>query len=750
MHDARWMGRGLAVALMLALAGGCSGDETGGGGEGVGNLEALLFVKRAFLVERDGVVSENVTGGNGQTIDYTRYVPGGGLFVLSPPRPNGTLRNLTEEFEDVDINGVDVSFDGTQAVFAMRRAGDAHYHLYLTNIDGSVTPRQLTFGPHDDVKPIFVPGDRIAFVTNQPYTEMGTRADEYNHARVVAQIATIGIAGGDADRVLCAQNLSHIADPFLMSTGEIGYSRWEHLGPLNDVKLFRMNTDCTNMQGLAGSGGKPANSLVQVQEIELGRLVAVATSRRGTIQAGSLVEIDARAEGGFGDIVFDEQRARFEPLTPLVPTGEESPPEGAGRYRRPFPLADGRFLVSWSDGDVNERNELAETAPNFGIYLFDPVTRERTLIFDDPDTWDLYATPVQVRDVPPVRGDTVGPIDPFDYTPTVFGSVDITQTGLNEVVSGAQFDRTPLGDALTEARRVRIIEGFSSEIGGVREFGLTLHEGAAIVGEARVYDDGSWEAAVPARIPYHLQPLDRYGLAIRNQLTWIQGMPGENRRCGGCHEDRTEQVLPRVGTTTLAQQAGPEDFNVAIPERRELPWAGASSGETIQDVLNRNCVGCHDGGANDPFAGRTYMVTATTEEGEELEFQVPYLLLTDEPIDVFFEMDVVSYPASYVSLLYPSAMMGEVTATGDMPPEWVNPGSARRSRLIEVVNVNAEDDASAWAWPTPSHPENIPEFAGTMTREDRLRLVEMADLGGQYWSRRNVDGETNWGELTYD
>ena len=40
----------------------------------------------------------------------------------------------------------------------------------------------------DDVRPIYVPGDRIAFVTNQTYTPMGTRADEYNHGREVTQI----------------------------------------------------------------------------------------------------------------------------------------------------------------------------------------------------------------------------------------------------------------------------------------------------------------------------------------------------------------------------------------------------------------------------------------------------------------------------------------------------------------------------------------------------------------------------------
>ena len=70
------------------------------------------------------------------------------------------------------------------------------------------------------------------------YTEMGTRADEYKHGRVVTQLATITVDGGDADRKLCSQNLSHTVTPFLRYDGSIGYSRWEHLGGVNDVKLF--------------------------------------------------------------------------------------------------------------------------------------------------------------------------------------------------------------------------------------------------------------------------------------------------------------------------------------------------------------------------------------------------------------------------------------------------------------------------------------------------------------------------------
>lgn len=736
----------VAASGLLALTSALSGCSGGPGDSPLPGVEALVFVQRAY--ERaDG--SHDVSGGSRQVIDYQRYTPGGGVFVLSPPTPDGQLSELTASFEGVDVNGLDLSFDARRVTFSMRHADDDHYHIYVANVDGTGEVRQLTFGDYDDIRPIFLPGGRLAFVTNQPYTPMGTRADEYEHSREVPQIATISIEAGDGDRRLCAQNLSHSADPFLLSDGQIGFSRWEHLGPVNDVKLFRMNPDCSGMEAIAGQFNKSFNSIVQASEIAPGQFFAIGTSRSRTIQSGAVVRIDARAETGRPGLTIDVQQASFTNMTEDVPLGSASPAANVGRYRHPRALhIDGldenQILVSWANGDVNGRNELVDTAPEFGIYLLNLDTNERTLIFDDPTMWDVYAIPVVPREEPPVIAPTVE-ANPDPNIPAVIGSIDVAETSLAETVSGAQFDGVPLHDALLQATRVRIIEGFSSEIGAVGMFGLTMHEGAAILGETPVYADGSWSAQVPGYLPYHLQPIDRYGLAIRNQMLWIQAMPGESRQCGGCHSSRSGEVIPRMGATTIAQTTGadPSTFRT-IPDRIELPWYGAASGQNIQDVLNRNCVGCHDGGARDPFAGMTYRVEVTTMEGEMLEYEIPYLLLTDRPLSVYYENEVVAYPASYVTLLYPSAMMGDSMATGMVPPEWVTPGSARSSRLIEVMNIQAEDDAGAWAWADRSHDDTMVSGGITMSRADRLTLVQMADLGGQYWSRRNVDGAADW------
>jgi hypothetical protein len=736
--------KGLAIAAVLAVAG-CGEDP----GETVlPGVEALVFVQRAYV--RDDL-SHDVTGGNGQTMDYLRYVPGGGVFVLEPPTPSGTLRNLTADagFEGVDVNGIDTSFDGTQVVFSMRHAGIDNYDIFLANIDGSGDVRQLTFNPADDVMPVFLAGDRIAFVTNEPYTEMGTRADEYNHGRTVSQLATISVLGGDSDRRLCSQNLSNTVAPFAMSDGTIGFSRWEHLAEVNDLKLFHMNPDCTNMTAIAGQFNKSFNSVAQAQEIARGRFIAIGTSREGTIQSGALFEIDARGTSENPDLYIDVQQARFRNLTPLVPTGMSSPPSGVGRYRNPRAFDDDHYIVSWADGDVNERNELSETAPNFGIYLFDAESGERTLVYDNPEMWDLYAIPVRVRPEPPVIRPSVE-ADPDVNEPAVLSSIDITQTSLDDTIVGGQFGDSgiPLNEALGQAVRMRIIEGFSSEIGPVGQFGLTMSEGAAILGETPVFADGSWRAAVPAYLPYHLQPIDRFGMSIRNQRLWIQAMPGENRTCGGCHESRSAIVEPRMGATTLAQQAFGDTGDMstfrALPERTELPWYGAASRANVQEVFDRNCVSCHAGQAGvDPFAGRFYTVDVTTMEGEMLQYQIPYLDLSDRMLEVYYEDEVVSYPASYITTLYPSAMMGDSVATGDVPPMWIIPSAARESALIRGINVASESDATELAWgDRPMHPEDL---GVDVSAEDREVLIRAADLGGQYYSRWNVMGGYNYG-----
>jgi hypothetical protein len=406
-------------------------------------------------------------------------------------------------------------------------------------------------------------------------------------------------------------------------------------------------------------------------------------------------------------------------------------------------LPDGRLLVSWADGPVNDLNEQSLTPPDFGIYVFDPNTQTNQLIYNNRQMWDLGAIAIVARKEPAVIGDLQHVQDATQ--PVRLGSFNITQTSLQETVNGAEFNGTSLGQALHGAVAVRVVEGFSSEAAkGVTMFGLTMHEGAAVLGEAPVYNDGSWLANVPPYIPMHMQPIDKFGLAIRSQGLWVQGEPGENRRCVGCHESRTQNAAPALGANpTAADQAGPQTFTEAISDRLEIPWDKNDLGKPfIQQILDAKCVSCHDGGANDPDAGKTYQLTRTDPvTGEVTTYTIPYLKLTSDPVTVYYDKAVHTWPVSYVSLFYPSAMMmdmGTEKITGTVPPMWMIPANARGSALIQKINVRANDGTTAWA--ATLHDE---DEASALTADERKALILAADLGGQFYARQNTEFQPN-------
>jgi hypothetical protein len=724
----------------------------------------VYAVRQHTLTDASGnATTIDVAGGMGQVMDYGRYEPGGRLEVYD--LRTFETQNLVSDLDQADITSVDVSYDASRVLFTMKTKPEDKYHVYWAalapNTDGVYERHQLTFGDYDDINAVWADSNRIVFVTNEAYTPMGTRADEYNHSRVVTQLGTVTVDGGDADRKLCSQNLSHIVNLFSMSDGRVGFSRWEHLENVNDVKLFAMNPDCTQMVALGGQHAKPdgGNSLVQVTESTTPNVfVGVVTTRENTIQAGSLFRYDPRSAND-PTRIDEEKPDAFKVITPLVPVGDD--PSPVGRYRSPAVMPNGQLLVSWAKGVVNDQNEFDLTPPDYGIYLLDQQTGENDKVLNYEDTWELYARPVVSRGEPPAVPSRQDNAD--GTVPAKIGSVDIRQTSLTtrhgEHVSGAEFDNTTMDDAFGEAVRVRIIEGFSSEgAPGATMFGLTMAEGAAILGEAKINSDGSWMAEVPPYVPMHLQPVDRYDMAIRSQTTWIQGMPGESRVCGGCHEDRNKANLPSEGSGVLTTAAGrgPEDFMKPVDSRTEYPWAKANDPKyeknEIQKLLTAKCASCHNGTTNGDKPQEFYTLTMTNAVlGTMAEYKVARMDLTDTPVTVYYDRRVATWPSSYVSLFYPAAMsmeMGKVTVTGTVPSKWAVPSDARNSVLIEKLNVTSIKDSSVYAWPL-DEAFTDPDVAGGkrtdhaklagLTRDELVKLIRAIDMGGQYYARQNSD-----------
>jgi hypothetical protein len=507
------------------------------------------------------------------------------------------------------------------------------------------------------------------------------------------------------------------------------------------------------MVAVSGQHGKPGNSVVQVSEsLTPNVFLGVVTDRENTIQAGALVNIDARAD--IDPTRLDEEQPDYTVLTPAVPRGME--PSPVGRYRTPQSLHDGRILTSWAKGTVNDLNELSLTPPDFGVYIYNPVSRENELVVNHESSWELYAQPIVARATPPIIGSIQ---DSADATiPTMFGSINVRQTSLFTVhgnrVSGAQFDDEPLDSALGQTVKVRIIEGFSSEGSpGNTMFGLTMAEGAALLGEAKVYTDGSWLAHIPPYVPVHLQPVDEFDLAIRNQTTWIQGMPGEDRVCGGCHESRTAPNVTAGQQITTAVGRGPENFMVPVASRIEYPWYGANDASNvneIQKILNVRCAGCHNESTNGNVAQSFYTVTMMGENGAPPTVtQIPRLDLSSRMITVTYDNETKPWPASYVSLFYPAALemeMDMAEITGTVPPKWAVPSDARNSVVLEKLNVTSAIDPAKYAWALGQAFSDATVAGGTRTdhaaatglaRDELVKLIRSIDMGGQYYARQN-------------
>jgi hypothetical protein len=251
-------------------------------------------------------------------------------------------------------------------------------------------------------------------------------------------------------------------------------------------------------------------------------------------------------------------------------------------------------------------------------------------------------------------------------------------------------------------------------------------------------------------------------------------MPGEQRVCGGCHEDRTAANSPTTQQQPIAATQI-QNFMTAISDRTEYPWqmtqgmgaVGANSLE-IQSILDAKCVSCHNGTKNGNDAQETYSVTMTDRDtGVKTTYKLSRLDLSSTPITVTYDRRTATYPASYVSIFYPNALSMEMgqgaTVMGSVPPKWGVPSDARHSLLIEKLNVTSAIDGTKNAWTLGDafsdakmaadaagmtdgyvgvkgdtrtmHPENV---GGSLTRDERKALIRAFDMGGQFYSRQNT------------
>jgi hypothetical protein len=337
MQSKSWCSR--AAVFLAGLLAGCSSSGQSGSPGLPEEVKAVVFMQRMALSNA------------GNVFDYTSYEPGGRIVKLEPPAANGKLTVLTSDpmWDGADFMAWDLSFDAKSIVFAARLKSDAHYQIFSMNQDGT-NIRQLTEGDVDHVYPVYLPGQKIFFTTNESVEEGAKQFEDEYERQTTAQVGIMSEDGSNV--VLGPRNVSHRVSPTLMPDGRVLYTEWRHLGMVNDGHLRLMNTDMTNMkEAFGGEEGATngTNSYLKARFVstyttptgsEAYRIVAVGTSRDRTLQSGKVLLIS---------LDKSEKTSSFEDLTPQVP-GDRTPSD-YGRFYDAEPVGsadDKRFLVSWS------------------------------------------------------------------------------------------------------------------------------------------------------------------------------------------------------------------------------------------------------------------------------------------------------------------------------------------------------------------------------------------------------------------
>ncbi|MBP5621389.1 MAG: SUMF1/EgtB/PvdO family nonheme iron enzyme, partial [Thermoguttaceae bacterium] len=358
-------------------------------------------------------------------------------------------------------------------------------------------------------------------------------------------------------------------NPTILPNGRIMYLRWEYVDITHYYwrYVFTMNPDGTNQVEHYGSGSYWPNSPFYAKNIpgQSSKFVGIVSGHHGVAREGELV-------------IFDPSKGRQETqgVVQRIP-GRNNPPANVTidqlvddswpKFLFPYPLDDDHYLVScrmtpsepWSIYLVDTFDNMLRLRSENGAHLLEPFA-------------------IVEREEPPVLQDRTVP---GEKTANVF---------ITDVYFGQGLPKVPKG-TVKKLRVFAVSYGYRG-IGGHDAFGLeSCWDGRRMLGEVPVFEDGSASFKIPANTPIVIQPLDENGAAVQTMRSWFVGMPGENESCIGCHETQND-VSPTQ--TTIARNTPPVDITEFYGPDRPFSFEGE-----VQPILDKFCVGCHDGSKPD-------------------------------------------------------------------------------------------------------------------------------------------------------
>ncbi len=587
----------------------------------------------------------------------------GEIVKLTSIRSEVQEESIAKPRKGEPIAGLDLNWNGERLLFA-RRANDS-WKIYEVDVDGS-NLRQLS--KHEDdissYEPCYLPNGDIIFAS-----DANTQGVPCWHGipHKVANLYSMDLDGRGV-RQLCYDQ-AHNAQPTVLNDGRIVFNRWDYTG-MNRVFnriTMEMRPDGTGQKAFFGTNTWYPNGIYGHKELPGSKkIVCIVSGYHDGNRCGYLGILDP-SKGDRGDAPL-VQIITGTPLGPRKIIEDKLTQSVLPLFTDPYPVDDEYFLVSVL---------TEEDSYEFGIYLAD-VFGNLALIRNDDDFAYLKPTLLRNRETPGVIPNQV---DLEKNDATVYIQDVYLGPGLKGVERGV----------IKKVRVVGYDYGYPT-LAGVDKIGMTgPWDVMQMIGEAKVYEDGSAYFKVPADTPLAFQLIDKEGQAVQLMRTWSTAMPGERVSCVGCHE--TGNLAPSA-MPALALQSGPQNLDEWYGPMRGFDFA-----REIQPTLNKNCVSCHDGG-NDILDLRP-KAQVPDYVGSVLSYS-GFRRLNDKYKNLFGGKSMVAYTPAYEALIPYIRRVG----VGDdvsllVPGEY----KANTSPLIQILKkghhglvLSAEDFERFYAW----------------------------------------------------
>mgnify|MGYP006288177643 CR=1 FL=1 len=483
------------------------------------------------------------------------------IAVLEMDDPEGPTDTLFRPEKDRFVGDVEPHWDADRILFSMPHPENGTWQVWEIGTDGK-NLRQVTPSDEMDIDnydACYLPDGRIIYCSTVGYQGVPC----VGGGNKVGNLCVANADGTGIRRLTFDQD--HSWCPTVLHTGRVMYTRWEYSDTPHYFTriLFEMNPDGTSQFELYGSNSYWPNSIFYARPVpgDPTKIAAIISGHHGVPRMGELLIFDPAKGKHEADGVVQRIPGYGEEVEPII--RDQLVNASWPKFLHPWPLSENYLLFA---------RQMDNKSP-WALYLVD-VFDNMIPLRSEPGYALLEPVPIRKRPTPPVVPDRV---DPKRKDAVVY---------MANVYKGKGLEGVPKGT-------VKALRVFTNHY-GYRGMGGHIHVGIdgpwdvkRILGTVPVHPDGSAMFRVPANRPIVLEPLDAEGNALQIMRSWYTAMPGEVASCVGCHERQAERPPPR---DTMATRLPPSEIE---------PWYGPARGfsfkREVQPVLDKYCVGCHNG-----------------------------------------------------------------------------------------------------------------------------------------------------------